>query len=320
MNDMIEITSLYHDMVAAYEELDAGVKCVDEVVDAVQQVQHLLNEVTQYGWSEHTKAAISSSEGFAAITVLPVDKVVALESSEALSETIKEGIKKFFKKVAEIVAKIIEFFSKLFNTTNQKCKDLLEKWDKINMEKKVVTFKKEQLTHITAAVAMLDKYVKDNIQIGDGYILTPPQLAQRLAALAGASKGILTATGSTSKIRIADGVMNMSEDTLADAGWALADGSKIARMYLDRSKNYTSTGSAILKVANGFLASQTMPNFFNGCTYHDVFAAYGADTSAYTCCAKLQGCVVKQIVAFWKCLEETSVKVNPDQPKQLEAA
>jgi len=318
MNDVIEISNLYNDMLLAYESLDQQVKQCHEITSAVKQVNELMIQVKQCGFTDQMSDAIKCNEALADITVLPIDKIVDLKATEALAETVKEGVKKFFAKIAKIIAAVIDFFGRLFNTTSSKCKTLLEKWDKINMDKEVPTFKKDKLTLIAAAVEMLSKYVKENINFTGSMIIGPDQLSQRLAALAGASKGILVASGSSSKITISEGSMQMENSTLGDAGWALNDGSKMARMYLDKSKNYTTLGSGIIKVCNGYLAGNAVLN--NPQHTNFILAAYGADTSAYVCCAKLQGCVVKQIVAFWKCLEDSNIVRTNDEPKQLTAA
>jgi hypothetical protein len=303
----IEISLLYSQMQDQLMSLDAELAKCEEVTKAVQTVERLMDEVRQFGYNDTTVARLQRCDALKDVS--KVGLCIKYKSIEGLEGTEQSGLKKFFETIGAVIQKIVEFLQNLFNTTSAKCRQIIKDRSLIKLDVECDTYVKDEFKKLGVCVNLVSTYVENRVHIfnsASGAISAPRDIIAHLDVLTSKTEGILTYDKHNFTLGFGEKLPQTQKSTLENAGWSVNDGTNLASTYLNKAKNYSSLGLMFKR----FFNYDSYMKISEGQTYENrqfVKAVFNADTAAYSVMAKLQSFAVRQILAFYKCIDASNV-------------
>ena len=305
MNDKaIEIYCLYADLQDQMQSMDDEMRKLQSVTDSLEAVESLMQEVRTYGFTDYTVARMQKCEMLKDLTKL--DLCIKYKSVEGLGQPEQTGLQRFFATVTAIIKKIIEFFQNLFNTASAKCRQVIKDRSLIKLDKPVRTYKKEDLQKAALAANVLKTYMDERVRTSFSNVTAPEGIDAHLTTICQKMNGVVMYAGK--------GIFNISRKalmlnpnmTLDMAGWTVNDGTNLASNYLNKAKSFTTIGTVLVAFINANRASKTSIGH-NSEDMRFIWTTYNADTSMYATMAHLQAAIVKQVLAFYQCIDDSNV-------------
>ena len=304
MNDKIlEICALQSKMYDQMMKIDEAVLKATQMDEVVASVTQLVKDVQSFGYTDINVDRIKSCEVLKEFC--NVDMCLKYKSVEALStDTIKEAFKKFLKMIVDVVRKIIEFIQDLFNTTAAKCRQIIKDRSLIKFDKPVDVITKDDMHKVMISVEVCKNFLDQHVKITSEEINSHSQLPNVLAAVETGSKGIITYAKESGKFKL--NAPDKVNSTLTDAGYNINDVTGVANSYLNKTKSYSEIGAFMTRCWSESLLSKL--NHYDK-DYSWMRAAIRANASMYSTLAKTQSLIVGNIVAYWKCIDDSNVVV-----------
>lgn len=304
-NKVIDICLQYNQIQEHLRTMDDKMLQLKEVSDALETVEELMQDVRQFGYNEIVVARMQRCKMMHELCS-NLDLCIKYKSVESLDKPEESGLKKFFSMVVTIVKKIVEFLQDLFNTTSSKCRQIIKDRSLIVLNKPVATYKKEDFKKLIIATSVMKNYMDENVRASIQTIKMSTAIESHLNDIANGTQSVIEYHGKgyfafgSGKPKIENSM------TLEDAGWTVNDGTNLASEFVNKCKSYTTIGSLINTFANEY----AFKNFEYDLNYRDrqiVRTAFNANISMYSLMAKLQAESVRQILAFYNCIDDSNV-------------
>jgi hypothetical protein len=304
-NKVIDICLQYNQIQEHLRTMDDKMLQLKEVSDALETVEALINDVREFGYNEIVVARMQRCEMMHELCS-NLDLCIKHKSVESLANPEESGLKKFFSMVSVIVKKIIEFLQDLFNTASAKCRQIIKDRSLIVLNKPVATYKKDDFKKMILATSVMKNYMDENVSASRRSVKMSTDIESHLNDIANGTQSVIEYRGH-GYFEFGSGKPKIETSmTLEDAGWTVNDGTNLASEFVNKCKSYTAIGSFINTLVNEYSFGKFEYDL-NSRDRYIVRTAFNANTSMYSLMAKLQAESVRQILAFYNCIDDSNV-------------